>query len=51
MSHPSEERLIFESARHCTKYGCRKCIARAKWNRRKAWRASKHPNRPRNGRK
>ena len=26
------------NAPHCTEKGCRKCIARSHWKRRKAWR-------------
>ncbi len=37
--------------RHCTEYGCRKCIARAQWNRRKKWQARKSPIRSNTGRK
>ena len=38
-------------ARHCTDPQCRKCRARARWNRRKAWRSRKEPIRRKNERK
>ena len=47
MSRPIEARVIH----HCAERGCRKCIARAHWLKRKAWRSRKSPNRPFNGRK
>lgn len=34
---------ITYAARHCTQYGCQKCAARARWNRRKGWRSRKNP--------
>jgi hypothetical protein len=37
--------------RHCMDPKCRKCRARARWQRRKAWRSRKAPIRPKNGRK
>ena len=36
----SEPLAITYAARHCTQYGCKKCAARARWNRRKGWRTS-----------
>jgi hypothetical protein len=36
---------------HCTQPGCRKCIARSHWLKRKAWRTRKSPARLRMGRK
>lgn len=51
MKHSTEERAVFDSGLHCTRYGCRKCIARGKWYRRKAWRSGKRPSHHRNGRK
>jgi hypothetical protein len=41
----SEILAITYAQRHCTEYGCRKCAARARWNRRKGWRARKSPAR------
>jgi hypothetical protein len=38
-------------SRHCTDPQCRKCRARGRWNRRKAWRGCKSPDRRRAGRK
>lgn len=38
-------------ARHCTDPRCRKCAARARWQRRKGWAAGKTPNRKNTGRK
>lgn len=38
-------------ARHCTDPECRKCRARARWLRRKAWRSRKSPNRAGRARK
>jgi hypothetical protein len=38
-------------ARHCTEYGCAKCTARARWNRRKKWQSRKNPARRQTGRK
>jgi hypothetical protein len=37
--------------RHCTDPQCRKCRARGRWNRRKAWRGRKSPVRRTAGRK
>lgn len=51
MNRPNNEIAISVTGRHCTNYQCRKCIARAKWYRRKAWRSSKNPNRRKFGRK
>lgn len=46
------EELTFPvTGRHCTNYQCRKCIARAKWYRRKAWRSGKNQHRRKSGRK
>lgn len=38
-------------ARHCTRYGCQKCAARARWSRRKKWQSRKNPVRRNTGRK
>jgi hypothetical protein len=49
---PSSGSLAFPYAsRHCTQYGCRKCIARSRWFRRKKWRTRKIVNRRNTGRK
>jgi hypothetical protein len=37
--------VVIPAARHCTEPGCRKCRARSRWLRRRAWRARKSPNR------
>jgi hypothetical protein len=39
------------SGRHCHDINCRKCRARARWTRRKAWRSRKSPNRRSHGQK
>ena len=39
------------SGRHCHDIDCRKCRARSRWMRRKAWRTRKNPNRRNRGRK
>jgi hypothetical protein len=39
----SEILAIERAKRHCAEYGCRKCGARALWNRRKGWRSRKNP--------
>ena len=51
MNRPTEELAVSVTNRHCTAFECRKCLARAKWYRRKAWRSSKRPNRRNYGRK
>jgi len=51
MSRVTEAIAAMYLARHCTEYGCRKCIARAHWNRRKGWRSRKSPIRRNTGRK
>lgn len=51
MNRLTDEPATYIVVRHCTDYGCRKCIARAKWYRRKAWRSGKRPNHRKNGRK
>jgi hypothetical protein len=43
---PSSEILAtIYVTRHCTQYGCRKCIAQARWNRRKKWHTRKNTTR------
>jgi hypothetical protein len=37
--------VVIPAARHCAEAGCRKCRARSRWLRRRAWRARKSPNR------
>jgi hypothetical protein len=51
MSRASETTAATSIAHHCTEYGCRKCIARARWSRRKKWQSRKSPNRSKTGRK
>jgi hypothetical protein len=51
MSRVSENIDATHAARHCNEYGCRKCIARARWNRRKKWQSRKSPTRRATGRK
>jgi hypothetical protein len=51
MSLVNEIIAITYAARHCTEYGCPKCIARARWNRRKKWQSRKSPIRRATGRK
>jgi hypothetical protein len=42
---------IMRADRHCAEYGCRKCIARAHWNKRRKWRTRKNAIRCKTGRK
>lgn len=51
MSRVNEIIAIADTARHCTVHGCRKCIARARWNRRKKRQPRKSPIRRTAGRK
>jgi hypothetical protein len=51
MSRTSEAIAATYIARHCTERGCRKCIASARWNRRKKWQSRKSPIRSKTGRK
>lgn len=51
MTCPSEMLAVERAKRHCTEYGCRKCKARARWNRRKRWRSRKNAARRNTGRK
>jgi hypothetical protein len=51
MSRVAEIVAAVYIARHCTEYGCEKCAARARWNRRKKWQSRKSPNRRATGRK
>jgi len=37
MSRVAEIIAVTYIVRHCNEYGCEKCIARARWNRRKKW--------------
>ena len=43
--------VVVPAARHCDELGCRKCRARSRWLRRKAWRSRKSPNRSARDRK
>ncbi len=51
MSRVTEVIAATYVARHCTEFGCRKCIARARWSRRKRWQSQKRPIRRATGRK
>jgi hypothetical protein len=51
MSQVSEIITVTHIVRHCTEYRCRKCSARARWNRRKKWQSRKSPIRRATGRK
>jgi hypothetical protein len=51
MSPRNHALVTTRNASHCTKNGCRKCIARSHWLRRKAWRTHKSPVRRSHGRK
>jgi hypothetical protein len=43
--------VVIPAARHCAEPGCRKCRARSRWLRRRAWRSRKSPNRSARDRK
>jgi len=51
MSRAIETITSASIARHCTEHECRKCIARARWSRRKKWQSRKSPIRSKTGRK
>jgi hypothetical protein len=51
MTRVSEIIAVTFAVRHCTEDGCRKCIARARWSRRKKWQSRKSPIRRATGRK
>ena len=51
MSRVSDNIAVTYAVRHCTEYGCRKCIACARWRRRKKWHSRKSPIRRATGRK
>jgi len=51
MSRTSELLAIAVFASHCTDPQCRKCGARRRWARRKAWHTSKSPIRKASERK
>jgi len=51
MSRTAEIIAVTYIVRHCTEYGCRKCAARARWDRRKKWQSKKTPGRRATGRK
>jgi hypothetical protein len=51
MSRITEVIAAAYAVRHCTEYGCRKCIARARWGRRKKWQSRKSPIRRATGTK
>lgn len=45
MSRAAELIAVAYVVRHCTEYGCPKCGARIRWNRRKKWQVRKPANR------
>jgi hypothetical protein len=51
MSRTSEAIAATYIARHCNESGCRKCISRARWSRRKKWQSRKSLIRGNVGRK
>jgi hypothetical protein len=51
MSEITAATSVVYSGRHCHDIDCRKCRARSRWNRRKAWRSRKSPDRRSHGRK
>ena len=51
MSRMTDLSSVVYSGRHCHDINCRKCRARSRWMRRKAWRTRKYPNRRNRGRK
>ena len=51
MSRAAEIATAVYLVRHCTEYGCEKCAARVRWNRRKKWQSRKSPSRRATGRK
>lgn len=51
MSRTAEIITVAYMVRHCTEYGCQKCAARIRWDRRKKWQSRKNPNRRTTGRK
>lgn len=51
MSRAAEILAITVAVRHCNEYGCGKCIARARWGRRKKWQSRKSQTSRATGRK
>ena len=51
MTDLSSAATVISSSRHCNDLNCRKCAARFRWMRRKAWRSRKSPNRANRARK
>lgn len=51
MSRATDIASAVYSGRHCRQINCRKCRARSRWNRRRAWRSRKNPDRRSHGRK
>ena len=51
MSRITDLSAVVISARHCNEIDCKKCRARARWIRRKAWRSRKSPVRRNRDRK
>lgn len=51
MSRITDLSVMANSALHCAELDCKKCRARFRWMRRKAWRSCKSVNRRMRGRK
>jgi hypothetical protein len=51
MSRATDLTFAVSATRHCPDPRCRKCRARGRWYRRRAWRTRKNPNRRHHGRK
>ena len=51
MSRATDLLAAGNAVRHCAAPECRKCLARGRWYRRKAWRSGKRPARRNNRRK
>ncbi len=51
MSRATDLTAAVSAARHCADICCRKCRARARWNRRRAWRTRTSTARRKTGRK
>ena len=51
MSRITDLSAVVTSTRHCAELDCKKCCARFRWMRRKAWRSRKSVNCRMRGRK
>lgn len=51
MSRTADLNTVVVAARHCHELDCKKCRARSRWMRRKAWRSRKSSDRRIRGRK